>query len=100
MIYTLSLHDALPISEHIVRTAQPLLVRSKMEAKRAELKMRPTGRPSKCFCGVPIFSNGRAIGVMAALHYEQENVYEQRDLEVMQTAAGQVSVAFEKARMF
>jgi diguanylate cyclase (GGDEF)-like protein len=88
------------ITEHIVRSAQPLLIRSQMEAKRAELKMRPTGRPSKCFCGVPIFSNGRAIGVMAALHYEQEEVYEQRDLEVMQTAAGQVSVAFENARMF
>src|SRR5947199_4721759 len=83
------------ITEHIVRTGQPLLVRSKMEAKRAELKMRPTGRPSKCFCGVPIVSHGKAIGVMAALQYEEENVYVERDLDVMQTTAGHVSVAFE-----
>ena len=88
------------ITEHIVRNGQPLLVRSKMEAKRAELKMRATGRPSKCFCGVPIFSHGKAIGVMAALHYDEEDVYSERDLQVMQTAAGQVSVAFENARMF
>src|SRR5437763_4556355 len=60
------------ITEHIVRTGQPLLVRSKMEAKRAELKMRATGRPSKCFCGVPIVNHGNTIVVMGVLHYDEE----------------------------
>ena len=37
---------------------------------------------------------------MAAMSTEREYVFEQRDLEVMQTAAGQVSVAVENARLF
>ena len=37
---------------------------------------------------------------MAVMSAEREYVFEQRDLEVMQTAAGQVSVAVENARLF
>ncbi len=57
-------------------------------------------RPAKCFCGAPILLGGRPAGVMAAMNTEREYVFEQRDLEVMQTAAGQVSVAVENARLF
>jgi diguanylate cyclase (GGDEF)-like protein len=88
------------ITEFIVRTGEPLLVRSDMETVRDRLGLISTGRPAKCFCGVPIFMYGRAVGVMAALNYEREFVYEQRDLEVMKTAAGQVAVAMENARLF
>jgi diguanylate cyclase (GGDEF)-like protein len=88
------------ITESIIRTGEPLLVRSDMEAMRDRLGFVSTGRPAKCFCGVPIFMYGRAVGVMAALNYEREFVYEQRDLEVMKTAAGQVAVAMENARLF
>jgi len=88
------------ITEYVIRTGEPLLVRSDMEVVRERLGLTSTGRPSKCFCGVPIFMYGRAVGVMAALNYEREFVYEQRDLEVMKTAAGQVAVAMENARLF
>ncbi len=37
---------------------------------------------------------------MAAMNYEREFAYENRDLEVMETAAGQVAVAMENARLF
>ena len=88
------------ITEFIIRTGEPLLVRSDMDAVREKLALTATGRRSMCFCGVPIFMYGRAVGVMAALNYEREFVYEQRDLEVMKTAAGQVAVAMENARLF
>jgi diguanylate cyclase (GGDEF)-like protein len=88
------------ITEFIVRTGEPILVRSGMDKVRERLGIVPTGRPAKCFCGVPIFSSGRAVGVMAALNFDREFVYEQRDLDVMKTAAGQVAVAMENARLF
>jgi len=88
------------ITEFIVRTGEPILVRSAMDKMRERLGIVPTGRPAKCFCGVPIFSSGRAVGVMAALNFDREFVYEQRDLDVMKTAAGQVAVAMENARLF
>src|SRR5579863_8834729 len=37
---------------------------------------------------------------MVARSTDREHVFQQRDLEVMQTAAGQVSVAVENARLF
>ncbi|MGH9580409.1 MAG: diguanylate cyclase, partial [Terriglobales bacterium] len=86
--------------EHIILTGEPLLVPSGMEEKQAELKLQRSDRPAKSFCGVPIIMYGRAVGMMAAMHHSQEYVYEQRDVVVMTTAAGQVAVAIENARLF
>src|SRR5579862_6137061 len=89
------------ITEYIIRTGQPLLIRSELEDVRGRLGISYVpGRPAKSYCGVPILLGGRPAGVMAAMNIERENVYEERDLEVMQTAAGQVSVAIENARLF
>src|SRR5437879_3555542 len=57
-------------------------------------------KPDKCFCAVPILLGGKPAGVMAAMNTEAEYVFEQRDLEVMQIAGGQLSVAVENARLF
>src|SRR5579862_722453 len=89
------------LTEYILRTAQPLLIRSDLEKARERLGttfVPPT--PSKCFCGAPILLGGKPAGVMAALSTDREYVFEERDLEVLQTAAGQVSVAVENARLF
>ncbi len=88
------------ITEYILRTGQPVLVRSDMESFRQRAGVGSTGRPSRCYCGVPIQLAGRTTGVMAAMHYDREFVYDQRDLDVLKTAAGQVAVAFENARLF
>lgn len=89
------------LSEWIIRNGQPLLVSSNMEAVRTRLGATfVPGRRSKSFCGVPIFMGGRALGVMAALNFEQEFIYQERDVELLQTAAGQVAVAVENARLF
>ncbi|HYX70159.1 MAG TPA: GAF domain-containing protein, partial [Terriglobales bacterium] len=88
------------VTEHIVRSGRPVLVQANMEEFREQLGVRATGTPAKCFCGVPVVMSGRPVGVMAALHYEREYVYGPRDLEVMQTAAGQLAVAMENAVLF
>src|SRR5438477_10201192 len=43
---------------------------------------------------------GKPAGAMVAMNTEREYVFQQRDLEVMQTAGGQLSVAVENARLF
>src|SRR5450755_2898940 len=89
------------LSEFIVRSGQPLLIRAELEKTRERLGVTYVPpRPAKCFCGAPILLGGRPAGVMAAMNTEREYAFEQRDLEVMQTAAGQVSVAVENARLF
>ena len=89
------------ITEWVIRTGQPLLIRSDMEKTRAKLGITFTPeRAAKCYCAVPIFTNNRPIGMMAAMNFDREFVYEQRDVELLQTAAGQVAVAIENARLF
>jgi diguanylate cyclase (GGDEF)-like protein len=89
------------LTELIVRTGQALLIRSDLEKTRERLgAIQVGGRPAKCFCGAPIMLGGRPAGAMVAMNTEREYVFQQRDLEVMQTAAGQLSVAVENARLF
>jgi len=89
------------LTELIIRTGQALLIRSDLEKTRERLGASQVGgQPAKCFCGAPILLGGKPAGVMVAMSTEREYVFQQRDLEVMQTAAGQVSVAVENARLF
>src|SRR6266478_1848234 len=88
------------LTEHIIRTGQPLLIQSDLEQVRTKLSLDfIPPRPAKSFCGVPIMLGGIPAGVMAALSAEREYVFEARDLEVMKTAAGQLGVAIEDARL-
>ncbi len=88
------------VSEYVIRSGRPLLIRSAMESTRAKLGFVFGGRPAKCFMAVPILRFHEPVGIMAAMNYEREFAYENRDLEVMETAAGQVAVAMENARLF
>ena len=89
------------LTEYVIRSGQPLLVRSDMEKVRARLGLTfVPDIPAKSYCAVPICINNQAIGMLAAMNFDREFVYEQRDLELLQTAAGQVAVAFENARLF
>ena len=88
-------------TEYILRTGEPLLIESDLEQVRSKLGVDfVPPRPARSFCAVPIFLGGRPAGVMAALSTERESQFQVRDLEVMQTAAGQLGVAIENARLF
>src|ERR1700732_215804 len=89
------------LTEHIIKTGEPLLIESDLEQVRSKLGVDfVTPRPARSFCAVPIFLGGKPVGVMAALSTERESQFLDRDLEVMQTAAGQLGVAIENARLF
>ena len=88
-------------TEYVIRTGQPLLIRSDLEKTRARLGVtyRPE-QPAKCLCAAPILLGNKPAGIMVAMSNEREFIFEQRDLDVLMTAAGQVSVAVENARLF
>ncbi|MGA3088605.1 MAG: diguanylate cyclase [Terriglobales bacterium] len=88
-------------TEHIIRTGEALLIESDLEAMRAKLGVELVPPlPARSFCAVPIFLGGKPVGVMAAMSTSRESQFQPRDLEVMQTAAGQLGVAIENARLF
>src|SRR5216683_1319133 len=89
------------LTEYVLRTGQPLLIRSDLEHARERLGVTfAPRRPARSFCAAPVLVNGKATGVMAAMSITREYIFEQRDLDVLKTAAGQVSVAIENARLF
>jgi diguanylate cyclase (GGDEF)-like protein len=89
------------LTEHVLRTGQPLLIQSELEKVRADLGLDfIPPRPARSFCAVPILLGGKPAGVMAAMSSEREYQFQERDLAVMQTAAGQLGVAIENARLF
>jgi diguanylate cyclase (GGDEF)-like protein len=88
-------------TEYVIRTGQPLLIRSDLEKTRIRLGVTHIpDRPAKCLLAAPIFLGNKPAGVMVSMSTERELVFEQRDLDVLITAAGQVSVAVENARLF
>jgi diguanylate cyclase (GGDEF)-like protein len=88
-------------TEYVIRTGEPLLIRSDLEAARRRLGITHIPqRPAKCLIATPIFLGNRAAGVMVAMNPQREFMFEKRDLDVLVTAAGQVSVAVENARLF
>jgi diguanylate cyclase (GGDEF)-like protein len=88
-------------TEYVIRTGEPLLIRSDLETARNRLGITHVPkRPAKCLIAAPIFMGNKASGIMVAMNPDREFVFEQRDLDVLVTAAGQVSVAVENARLF
>jgi diguanylate cyclase (GGDEF)-like protein len=88
-------------TEYVIRTGEPLLIRADLESARKRLGITHVPkRPAKCLIAAPIFMGNKAWGIMVAMNPDREYVFEQRDLDVLVTAAGQVSVAVENARLF
>ena len=55
------------LTEYMIRSGQPLLIRAELEKTRERLGVTYLPpRPAKCFCGAPILLGGRPAGVMAA----------------------------------
>ena len=68
-------------TEYVIRSGQPLLIRSDLETTRKNLGITHVPRrPAKCLIAAPIFLGNKASGIMVAMHPDREFVFEQRDL--------------------
>ncbi len=90
------------LTEHLLETGQPLLIRTlrQMEDYRAEHGIQSSGRQAYSWLGAPVVIRGRAVGVMAVQTYDREHAYDEDHLEVLRIVAAQAAVALENARLF
>ena len=86
------------ITEYIIRTRQPVLIRDNYVAEVKKLGVEPI-RTKGCFCGVPLVAYDHAIGVMAVFS-DHERVFDEGHLELLRVLASEASIAFENARLF
>jgi diguanylate cyclase (GGDEF)-like protein/putative nucleotidyltransferase with HDIG domain len=86
------------LTEHIIRTRQPVLIRDNYVAEVSKLGLQPL-QTVGCFCGVPLVLYDRGIGVMA-VHSHQTRAFDEGHLELMRVLASEASIAIENARLF
>ncbi len=88
------------ITEYVLRTRQPLLLKTRPDEFRAAHGIEPSLRPPCCWLGVPVMLYDRAVGVMAVQNFEREYAYDEGHLDIMKTLAAQAAIALENARLF
>src|SRR5271163_2006450 len=86
------------LTEYIIRTRQPVLIRENYAAEVKKLGVEPILQ-NGCFCGVPLVAYDHAIGAMAVFS-ENERVFDEGHLELMRVLASEASIAIENARLF
>ena len=90
------------LTGYIIRNRRPLLLRNLQEnlAFKREQNIPQLGEQALSWLGVPLLAADKVVGVMAIQSYEQENLYDEEDLALFSTIAGQVAVALQNARLF
>lgn len=89
--------------EVVIESGKPLLLHTSKEQNEAGSFTIASPDSSEdlneSFLGVPIFRNGKAIGVVSVQKYKQY-AFDQNDLRLLTTLANSMSVALENARLF
>jgi diguanylate cyclase (GGDEF)-like protein/putative nucleotidyltransferase with HDIG domain len=86
------------LTEYILRTRQPVLVREHFVSELRKLGVEPL-RTTGSFCGVPLVAYDHAIGALC-IFSENERAYDEGHLELMRVLASEASIAIENARLF
>jgi len=88
------------LTEYVIRTRQPLLIARDANQRMQDLGLSQIGQPTRCWLGVPMISGDQLIGVISVQNVDREGVYDQEQLELLQTIAAQAAVAVVNARLY
>ena len=86
--------DSGSLAAEVIRTGRPLL----LDAGGMHKRYGPGGQAawgtlSKCWLGVPLLLQGKAIGALGVQSYVDENAYDQSDVELLETVSHQIALA-------
>jgi len=75
-----------------------LLPQSEFDRLAASGEVELVGSPAPSWLGVPLKTPSATIGVLVVQHYENENAYDTRDLEFLDSVGGHIALAIERRR--
>ncbi len=88
------------LSKIVIKSGKSLLATNEIKRQleqKGELVRQ--GTYSKVWLGVPLFNEkGDVIGVVAVQNYEDENAYSQKDVEMLEFIAGQISLSIQRKK--
>lgn len=88
------------LTEHLLHSQAPLLMRGDVAAQVRALGIAHIGREAQCWLGVPILSGSEALGVIALQSFSQAEAYDLSHQQLLSTIASQAAIAIENARLY
>lgn len=87
------------LTEYVLRSGEPLLASpERFEQLVAGGQVELVGPPSVDWLGVPLKTEGRAIGVLAVQSYNPGVRFTEQDLEILSFVSDQVTMAIERKK--
>ncbi|MFI5059116.1 MAG: PAS domain S-box protein, partial [Candidatus Acidiferrales bacterium] len=84
---------------YVFRTGCATLIpQAEFDRLAAKGEVELVGSPSPAWLGVPLKTPSATIGVLGVQHYENENAYDTRDLEFLDSVGGHIAIAIERRR--
>src|SRR5271170_6386664 len=84
---------------YVFRTGKAALIpQREFDRLAAQDEVELVGSPSPTWLGVPLKTPTATIGVLVVQHYQNENAYDQRDLEFLDSVGGHIALAIERRR--
>jgi two-component system, cell cycle sensor histidine kinase and response regulator CckA len=84
---------------YVFRTGKASLIpQTAFDRLAAAGEVELVGSPSPAWMGVPLKIPTATIGVLVVQHYQNQNAYDQRDLEFMESVGGHIALAIERRR--
>jgi two-component system cell cycle sensor histidine kinase/response regulator CckA len=81
----------------VFRTARAMLIpQSEFDRLAAQGEVELVGSPCPAWLGVPLKTPTATIGVLVVQHYQNENAYDLRDLEFLDSVGGHIALAIER----
>lgn len=88
------------LTEYILRSQKPLLLRENIGEHVERLGVKRSGRPAKSWLGVPILAGNTSLGVIALQSFTTPRLYDESHLEILMTIASQAAIAIQNARLY
>ena len=92
------------LTDYVLRTKETLFMPDHVLARMQEMGFEfiPFGdnKPALSWLGVPLLAGNRAIGAIVVQSVEKENLYSERDRDVLLSISNQTATALENARLF
>src|SRR5215467_4208252 len=84
---------------YVFRTGEAQLIpQTEFDRLAAEGEVELVGSASPAWLGVPLKTPTETIGVLVVQHYQNENAYDQRDLEFLDSVGGHIALAIDRRR--
>ncbi len=88
------------LTEHVIRTRQPLLLRGSILDNAQAIGVIQVGDEPKAYLGIPILYRDRVLGVLSVQDYERIDAYDSVQIHLLQAVASQAAIALENARLY